>query len=143
MFGGLDVSVSGMVAQRQRLETIASNLANRSATRDADGNPNPYRRKFVVFQEGDPSAGSRAGRDRGVHVSSVEIDMSDFKKRYDPGHPDARPDGEEDAGYVYMPNVNSVIEQIDALDAQRAYEANVAAADASKALVSSALRLLA
>lgn len=142
MYGGLDVSVSGMVAQRQRMETIASNLANRHATRDADGNPNPYRRRFVIFQEGDPSARG-AGRDRGVHVSSIELDMSDFQKRYNPGHPDARPAGEEDAGYVYMPNVNSVVEQIDALDAQRAYEANVAAAEASKAMVASAMRILA
>jgi flagellar basal-body rod protein FlgC len=143
MYGNLDISVSGMVAQRQRLETIASNLANRSATRDANGDPNPYRRKFVVFQEGDPSARNTLGRTKGVHVKSIEEDMSDFQKRYDPSHPDAKPNGHPDAGYVYLPNVDPVMEQVDALDAQRAYEANVAAADASKALVASALRLLA
>ena len=143
MYGNLDVSVSGMIAQRQRLETIAANLANRSATRDADGNPNPYRRRFTIFQEGDPSATTRAGRARGVHVSSIELDTSPFEMRYDPTHPDAQPEGTKDAGYVYMPNVNSVMEQVDALDAQRAYEANLAAADATKAMIASALRLLA
>ncbi len=143
MYGNLDISVSGMIAQRQRLETIASNLANRSATRDANGDPNPYRRRFVVFQEGDPAAITPRGRSQGVHVDSIELDMSEFQKRYDPSHPDAQPDGHPDAGYVYLPNVDSIMEQIDALDAQRAYEANVAAADASKALVASALRLLA
>lgn len=143
MYGGLDISVSGLVAQRTRLDTIAANLANRSTTRDADGNPNPYRRRFAVFSEGDPTALSPAARRKGVHVSSVELDQTEFQKRYDPSHPDAKPQGHPDAGYVYLPNINPVMEQVDALDAQRAYEANIAAADATKALVSQALRLIA
>jgi len=143
MFGGLDISVSGMVAQRTRLDTIAANLANRSTTRDAEGNPNPYRRRFAVFAEGDPTATTPAGKARGTHVAQIELDMSEFQKRYDPSHPDAKPQGHPDAGYVYLPNINPVMEQVDALDAQRAYEANIAAADATKALVSQALRLLA
>lgn len=143
MYGNLDISVSGMIAQRTRLETIASNLANKDATRDSAGELNPYRRRFTVFQAGDPTAGTRRAQQLGVHVESIELDMSDFNKRYDPGNPDAQPEGSPDAGYVLLPNVNSVMEQVDALDAQRAYEANVAAAEATKALTATALRLLA
>ncbi len=143
MYGGLDISVSGMIAQRTRLDTIAANLANRSATRDANGDPNPWRRRFTVFQPGDPTAASDRGKRLGVHVSSIELDRSEFQKRYDPTHPDARPEGTKDAGYVYLPNVNPVMEQVDALDAQRAYEANIAAAEATKSLIAQALRLIA
>lgn len=142
MYGNLDVSVSGLVAQRTRLNTIAANLANRDAILDAKGNYSPYRRRFTVFEAGDPTARTREGRERGVHVSSIELDQSEFQKRWDPGSPYAQPDGSPDAGHVYYPNIDPATEMIDGLDAQRAYEANIAAAEATKAIVAQALRLL-
>jgi len=142
MYGGLDVSVSGMIAQRTRLEVIATNLANVNTTHDADGNYAPFRRRFTLLSEGDPSSFNKDAQLAGVHVQDIQQDMSDFRRVYDPTHPDAMPEGHPDAGYIYMPNIDSTLEQVDALDAQRAYEANVAAAEATKALVAQALRLL-
>lgn len=142
MYGALDISVSGMVAQRVRMDTIAANLTNRDTILDADGNPNPYRRRIAIFSPGDPQAKDPAGRGAGVHVSKIEFDPGDFRKVFDPGHPFAKPEGHPDAGYVYFPNIDPVTEQVNAVDAVRAYEANVAAAEASKTMVSQALRLL-
>ena len=142
MYGNLDVSVSGLIAQRTRLNTIAANIANRSAILDADGNYSPYRRRFTVFEAGNPNASPRAGREQGVHVSSIELDQSEFMKRWEPSSPYAQPPGTPDAGYVYYPNVDPATEMVDGLDAQRAYEANIAAAEATKAIVAQALRLL-
>lgn len=142
MYGNLDVSVSGLVAQRTRLNTIAANLANRDAILDANGNYNPYRRRFTIFEAGDPTARTAEGRARGVHVSSIEIDQSEFQKRWEPDSPYAQPPGTPDAGYVYYPNIDPAVEMVDSLDAQRAYEANIAAAEATKAIVAQALRLL-
>jgi len=143
VYGGLDISVSGMVAQKTRLDVIASNLANSQSILDADGEPNPYRRKITVFQPGDPSARDPAGRDLGVHVAEIEEDTAPFVKKWDPSSPYAKPEGHEDAGYVYHPNVNSVVENINAMDAVRAYEANVMAAEATKSMIAQALRLIA
>ncbi len=137
MYGGLDISVSGMIAQRTRIDTIASNLANVGTIADAEGNAAPYRRRFTVLAPGDPGAGRGAGSDLGVHVRSIELDHSEFRKVWDPGHPLA--DAE---GYVAFPNVNSMTETINLLEAQRAYEANVTAAEASKAMVAQALRII-
>ena len=142
MYGSLDISVSGMIAQRTRLNAIASNLANRGTILDSAGQPNPYQRRFTVFQPGDPSASSRSGQALGVHVSSIELDEAEPKKRYEPGSPYARPAGTPDAGYVYYPNVDPITEQIDAIDAQRAYEANVQAAEVAKSMMGQALRMI-
>ncbi len=142
MYGNLDVSVSGLVAQRTRLNTIAANIANRDAILDADGNYNPYRRRFTVFEAGNPSATTEQGKAQGVHVSSIELDESELLKRWEPDSPYAQPPGTPDAGYVYYPNIDSATEMVDGLDAQRAYEANIAAAEATKAIVAQALRLL-
>lgn len=143
MYGALDISVSGMVAQRVRMDTIAANLANADAVADAQGNPNPYRRRIAIFQPGDPSAVTNEGKALGVHVSAIELDQGDFRKIYDPSHPFARKEGEADAGYVYYPNVDTATENVNAVDAMRAYEANVAAAEATKSMIAQALRLLA
>lgn len=143
MYGSLDISVSGMIAQRTRLDTVAANLANSDAILDANGEPNPYRRKMAIFTAGDPSARTRAGRLMGVHVSRIDEDQSDFRKKWDPGSPYAQPTGSPDAGYVYYPNVHSAMENVNAIDAMRAYEANVMAAEASKAMMAQALRLIA
>lgn len=143
MYGALDISVSGMVAQRVRMDTIASNIANRDAILDAGGAPNPYRRRIAVFEPGDPAASTERGRSFGVHVASIGLDDGDFRKEWDPGNPFAKPNGHPDAGYVYYPNVDPVTESVNAVDAVRAYEANVAAAEATKAMLAQALRLLA
>jgi flagellar basal-body rod protein FlgC len=138
MYGGLDVSVSGMVAQRTRLNTIAANLANRSTLLDAEGNYSPYRRRVTVLAEGDPSATRPGASAQGVHVRSIDLDMGEFQKRYEPNSPYA-----DESGYVQYPNIDSMTETVNMLDAQRAYEANVAAAEASKAMVAQALRIIA
>lgn len=141
MFGSLDISTSGMIAQRERMASIAANIANRNTVLDADGNVNPYRRRMVHFAPGDPSASTAEGRSMGVHVAKIEIDQSDFNYEWDPTNPYAFKDGSR-AGYVPSPNVNSVVEQINAMEASRAYEANVVAAEATKTMLAQALRIL-
>jgi len=142
MYGALDISTSGMIAQRTRLNAISANIANRNAVLDAQGNVNPYRARRVHFAPGDPSARSSTGAALGVHVAKIEIDNSPLNMRWDPGNPLAYQSGEKQ-GYVPEPNVNPIVEQINALDASRAYEANVVAAEATKSIISQALRLLA
>lgn len=138
MFGAFDISTSGMVAQRTRLNTIANNIASADITRastDASGRAVPYRRQYVVFQ----SALDQAGRASGVKVARVATDPSDFRKGdYNPEHPDAATDG-----HVYYPNVDMATEYVNALEASRAYEANVTAMEATKAMMSATLRLIA
>lgn len=142
MYGGLDISVSGLVAQRTRLDTIAANIANSSATRDSEGNVSPFRRKIAILMPGDPTGRTRSAREFGVHVHEIADDPAPPRKVYMPDHPDAQPEGSKDAGYVYFPNVHTPTEQINALEAQRAYEANIASAEAMKSMVAQALRLL-
>ena len=134
----LDVSVSGMIAQRTRLEVAIANLANKDTIEDGDGNYAPYQRRFAVLSSGDPSATSGEARLRGVHVSSIEVADEPPAMRWAPDSPWANEDG-----YVGYPNIDSMTETINAMDAQRAYEANLAAAEATKAMVAQALRILA
>ena len=133
MFGSLDVSTSGLVAQRTRLETIAANLANSNSVMDAEGNYAPYRRRFAVFATGDPANGSREG----VHVSKILLDSSPFVAKWDPDHPFAQD------GYVHYPNIDPTIEAVNALEASRAYEANITAAEATKSMMQTTMRLIA
>lgn len=133
MFDILDMGASGLQAQRTRLDTLANNIANINTTRDANGKPNPYQRRFVVFAPGQPDDSSKAG----VHVQEIKTDPS-FVSRYEPGHPDADKDG-----YVKYPNIDLAIEYTNALEASRAYEANVTMMDTTKAMINSSLRLLA
>jgi len=142
MFGALDISVSGLVAQRTRLTAIASNIANADAILDESGRLNPYKARIVHFApagDADPFN----PRPAGVEVASITEDESEPRLVWDPKHPFAFPEGHPKAGYVPYPNVNPVIEQINALSASRSYEANLAAADATKTMMSAALRLLA
>lgn len=141
MYGALDISVSGMIAQRTRMDVIAANIANSEATRDAKGNLSPYKRRTVHLAPGDPAARNPAGRALGVHVA--EIGQSDsVRKRWDPNSPDAQQQG-PDTGFVLLPDVDSTTEQVNSLVAQRAYEANIAAAEAAKSMMAQALRLIA
>jgi flagellar basal-body rod protein FlgC len=133
MFGALDISTSGLVAQRVRLTTVSANIANAHSTRDEQGRLNPYRRKVATFAE----AMDKAGRPRGVSVAGVVDDPSELRKVFDPGHPDAVD------GYVTYPNVDLATEYVNALEATRAYEANITAIEATKAMLSASLRLLA
>jgi len=137
MFSSLDISTSGLVAQRVRLDVIAGNIAMADVTEDASGRPNPYRRRFVVFAEG-----SSSGKDQGVNVTKIEQDPSEFRLKYEPGHKHAIKSGPH-KGWVKYPNVDLSLEYVDAMEAARAYEANIAAFELSKGMISNALRLLA
>ncbi|HTW95693.1 MAG TPA: flagellar basal body rod protein FlgC [Tepidisphaeraceae bacterium] len=134
MFDILDMSASALSAQRTRMDTIAGNIANIDTTHDASGKVDPYRRRFVVFAPG--QAGDAAAP--GVHVASIQQDESPFIRKYDPGNPDA-----DKSGYVSYPNIDLSIEFVNALEASRAYEANVTMMENAKAMINSSLRLLA
>ena len=135
MFGSFDISTSALVAQRTRLNVISANMANQHSVFDADGNYDPYRRRIPVFAPGDPSTGS----DQGVHVQEILYDQAPFRKvEVGIGHPLA-----DEEGFMDMPNVDPMIEMANALEASRAYEANVTVVEATKAMVNSAMRLLA
>ena len=134
MFDILDIGASGLQAQRTRLDTIAANIANVNTTRDAAGRPNPYRRRFVVLEP------TRVGDAEvpGVRVKEIKLDQSPFTKRHEPWNPDA-----DAQGYVSYPNIDTAIEYVNALEASRAYEANVTLLETSKAMINSTLRLIA
>lgn len=138
MWGGLDIPTSGMIAQRTRLDAIAANLANREALYNAQGDYEPYLRRVVRFAAGDPSANSAHGKSMGVHVVSIEQDPTALRERYDPSHPHADANGN-----IRVPDINSVTEQVDAMAAARAYEANIAAAEAIKSMADQAIGMLA
>lgn len=134
MFDVLDIGASGLQAQRTRMDTIAGNIVNANTTRNAQGQPVPYRRRFAVFAPGQPGNPEAAG----VRVQEIRLDRSPFQKRFEPGHPDA--DGE---GYVSYPNIDLAMEYVNALEASRAYEANVTMMEVSKAMLNATLRLIA
>lgn len=133
----LNVSASGMSAQRLRMDIIAQNIANVNTTRDENGEV--YRRKTVLFEAKSQdsfstmlaqsqmnNASNLVGN--GVKVSSiVEDHVTPMKTVYDPGNPDADEDG-----YVTLPNVNTVTEMTNLIDASRSYEANITAFNATK-----------
>lgn len=134
VFSSMNISASGMTAQRLRTDIIAQNIANVNTTRTEDGTP--YVRKTVVFSEKGASPFSNVFANAvgvsgtGVKVSQIVDDTKTaMKKVFDPSHPDA--DAE---GYVTYPNVNSVTEMTNLIDASRAYEANVTAFNATKAM---------
>ena len=134
MFDVLDIGASGLQAQRIRLDTIAANIANAQTTHDAAGRPNPYRRRFVVFEPGRPDNPNAPG----VRVSRVGLDQSAFNLRHEPWSKDA-----DANGYVKYPNIDTSIEYVNALEASRAYEANISMLETSKAMINSTLRLIA
>ena len=132
----LAISASGLAAQRTRLNVITENLANTNTTRVDGGGP--YQRKIARFEADGPAFASLlAGQTqaRGVRVAGVNS-VPGAVRVYHPGHPDA--DGN---GYVDMPNVNPVVEMVDLMAATRAYEANISAIQAVKAMAQKALEL--
>lgn len=139
MFGSLNISASGLVAQRTRMDVIAGNIANAYTTSDSRGRAVPYRRRVATFAPGDSSQ-ARSGP--GVHVAGIQPDPSEFRLVYDPSHPQAMKDGPKQ-GYVRFPNVDLASEMVNGMEASRAYEANLAAFDVSKSMIAGSMRLLA
>lgn len=146
-YSALETSASALTAERLRMDVIANNIANANTTRTAEGGP--YRRQMVVLGSRpsfasalEQAAGQAAQADphdlagRGVRVVQVVQDQRPFKLKYDPTHPDA-----DASGYVQLPNVETVTEMVDLISASRAYEANVTALNAFKAMVSTALQI--
>lgn len=131
-FSSMQISATGLAAERLRMDTITSNMANASTTRSADGS-GAYVRKVAVFQEALDASGNVAG----VKAVKIEKDKSPLRKVYDPTHPDA----DRDTGYVTMPNVNVLNEMADMMVATRAYEANVDTLTALKGMFSKALEI--
>ena len=134
MFDVLEMGASGHQAQRTLMDTIAGNIVNANTTRNAQGQPIPYRRRFVLFAPGQAGSPDKPG----VRVQESELDQSPFQKRHEPGHPDADADG-----YVKYPNIDLAMEYVNALEASRAYEANVTMMEVSKQMLSASLRLIA
>jgi len=130
-FSNLRISASGLSAERLRMDTIASNIANVNTTRGADGQP--YRRKVAVFQE---NLDGELNKPLGVKAVGIVEDQSDLRKVYDPTNPDAGADG-----YVSMPNVNILNEMADMITATRSYEANVNAINSEKSMFLKALEI--
>ena len=131
------ISASGLRAQRLRMDVIAANLANAQSTRTPEGGP--YRRHEVVL-EAQPTSGTFEdalnSSNPGVRVARIVADDRPPQLVFDPGHPDA-----DAKGYVAMPNVNVVTAMVDMMAATRAYEANVAALNATKRLLEAALEI--
>ena len=148
LFQAMQISASGLAAQRVRMNVIASNLANINTTKTDDGGP--YRRKDVFFrptqvQELGGGNFSKAGATfgkaldrelRGVEISRVVEDQKDPRLVYNPTHPDA-----DDRGYVAMPNINLITEIVTMMNSQRSYEANVTAINATKAMINKSLTI--
>jgi len=132
MFGSFDISTSALTAQRTRLETIASNIANVDSIR-MPGQDSPYRRLYPVFEPQRSAQGAA-----GVRVSKIEEDTSDPHPVFDPGNRFA-----DSKGYVYYPNVDLSTEYVNALETTRAYEANVTAIETTKSMLAATLRVLA
>lgn len=135
MFESLDISTSGLVAQRQRMNTVSGNIANMSTTVDSQGNISPYQRRFITFMA--EKTGSR--NDQGVGVQyRVEIDKETQPRLvHQPGHPHAN-----ENGYVAYPNINVIQEYVNAMEASRAYEANISAIEITKEMTNLGLRIL-
>ncbi|HXE96348.1 MAG TPA: flagellar basal body rod protein FlgC [Dongiaceae bacterium] len=140
-FSSMNVSSSALSAGRTRMNLISSNLANANATRTPEGGP--YKRKDAVYAAtplensfNRALDGATAQQVRKVEVSSIVEDQNPPRMQYDPGHPDADPQG-----YVAMPNINVVEEMADMIGATRAYEANVTAVQAAKSMALKTLEI--
>ena len=136
MFSAFDVSMSALVAQRTRLNAISSNIANVSTTRNEAGEVEAYKPRFVIFETDEHVTTSGGGS--GVRVSSVEMSNKPPILKQMPNHPDA-----DKNGFVAVPNTNLTTEFVDALEATRAYEANIGVMEITKNLGRETLKILA
>ncbi len=139
IFTSLNISASALQAQRTRLDTISSNMANAETTRTPEGGP--YKRKMVVFESQQMSfaehLSSRSNKAiNGVRVSRIAVDQREPKLVYDPQHPDA-----DDRGYVAMPDIDILKETTDMMMATRAYEANITTIKSAKRMALKALEI--
>ncbi|HUO25942.1 MAG TPA: flagellar basal body rod protein FlgC [Candidatus Aquilonibacter sp.] len=143
LFGVLTITGTALLAQRERAEVVASNLANSETTRTYQGGP--YQREHVIFAARRPWSlpfGQQLATmvdfsARGVQVAGVIRDPTPPIRRYDPGHPDA-----DAQGYVLSPAINPIEEEVNLMGAARSYEANISAALATKNMITSTLDLL-
>lgn len=139
LFAALQVSASGMQAERTRAETLVENMANAETTRTPEGGP--YQRKDVVFsselQESPFSAVFQNELATGVTVADITTDKSSPEMRYLPSHPDANAEG-----YVAFPKMNPAEEMADLLNTTRSYQANIAAMTAVKDMITHSIDLL-
>ncbi|MBN2288691.1 MAG: flagellar basal body rod protein FlgC [Candidatus Glassbacteria bacterium] len=158
IFSSLNISASGLSAQRRRMDTIAQNIANAETTRTEEGGP--YRRQVVVTSEAPPTTFYKYIENKihmkqtsethikdepvqgtmpvptGTQVSEIYRDPSPPRLVYDPTHPDAN-----EQGYVAKPNLNIITEMVDMISAARAYEANLTALNANKDMSRKALEI--
>lgn len=137
---GMRINSSGMTANRTRMNTISSNIANINTTRTPEGGP--YRRKDVVFEAipeaknfGEVLNNERTKMNR-VQVTDIHVDRRAPIAKYEPNHPDA-----DAKGYVYYPNINLMEEMANMIQATRAYEANASALKATKGMANTALSI--
>ena len=130
-----NISGSGLAAQRLRLQTVASNMANAKTTRTEDGTP--YQRRVPVFETAtiDPFGDELDRNLAGVEVSGVET-IAEFKQIYDPSHPDADADG-----FVELPDINVLEEMVDLMTTARSYEANLKVVDLTREMALKALEI--
>jgi flagellar basal-body rod protein FlgC len=141
IFDALDISASGLTAERTRMDVTAENLANAQTTRGANGQP--YQRQVVVLQQvggfGTALAGALGTTTvrGGVQVAAIANDPTPNQLVYNPSSPDANAQG-----YVRMPNVNPVTEMVDMIDESRTYQSNVTAMQTTKAMYVKTLDLL-
>lgn len=150
LFGMLEVSGSGMTAERQRAQIVVNNMANAQTTHTAQGGP--YKRQLTVFRAQtqpefarpmitlasfDPAFAARHSGAAGVRVERVIPDNKPPVLRYEPGNPDA-----DAKGYVAYPNVDPVEEMADLLGAVRAYELNASAVQAAKTMIQQSVNIL-
>jgi flagellar basal-body rod protein FlgC len=139
LFSSLQISASGMSAQRTRAEMLVENMANADTTRTPEGGP--YKRKDVVFtselQASPFSAVFQHEAGQGVRIASVVQDTGPPELRYLPGHPDA-----DANGYVAFPRLNPAEEMVDLLNASRSYEGNVAAITAVKDMITNSISIM-
>jgi flagellar basal-body rod protein FlgC len=148
LFDSLDVSASGLTAERLRMDTISNNLANANSVKGVDGKP--FQRQVVELgargaQGGGTGAGSfasfggfqQASAGGGVQALAIQSDKTPGKRVYDPGNPDA-----DRKGYVTMSNVNPVTEMVDLITATRGYEAGTTAIKAAEGMAQHALDVI-
>jgi flagellar basal-body rod protein FlgC len=128
----IGIAASGLRAQAGRMRIISENIANADSTGQSPG-ADPYRRKVATFS----SQLDRALDSNVVSLGKVQPDRTDFKTRYEPGHPAA-----DANGYVKYPNVNSLVEITDMRDAQRSYEANLNIVTATRRMIERTLDIL-
>ena len=126
------IAASGLKAQSGRMRVIAENLANADSTAQRTGG-NPYRRKIPTFR----TEVDRALEAQTVGLGRVRLDQSEFRTKYEPGHPAA-----DRSGYVKYPNVNALVEMTDMREAQRSYEANLNVIGATRRMIQRTIELL-